>query len=321
MLEGFLSPSNTQLPVAPVGAAAKITVQGRFLQQEVYEMSFRDANQNGMSVLATALQTTKVDNNQGLVFDLTGALWAFSHAATTIRIKSVSANSPIWQRVCLKTSCGLAASGALRERGLSPTIQGSLVRFNFTTDSHVFNVPTKETPSFQPDPLPAIPDDLFLGAASSASMQIDGANWLAVANFWNGKDYFVPSKLLNLDSLDSGTVQVQQVYSHGARQWAKVDVSSVPGLNFSTLLVLANYLSPSLLIPWKPPPFSMLDTENTVELGSELGASAVKVLNISGCQHIGTQFTCFTGTKVQILTPEELQSLPFLPIPTLQTPR
>ena len=147
-------------------------------------------------------------------------------------------------------------------------------------------------------------------------MQIDGANWLGVANFWNGKDYFVPSKLLNLDSSE-----VQQVYSHGARQWAKVDVSSVPGLNFSTMLVLANYLSPSLLLPWQPPPFSRLDTENTVELGSSLGASAVKVLNISGCQHIGTQFTCFIGIKVPILTPEELQSLPFLPIPTLQTPR
>jgi hypothetical protein len=293
-----LSPSLASLPVAvaAAGAAApatfRITVQGRFFKGDVYEMNFRDVNNMSMRVSALVTETTNLIINRGLVFDLAGALWAFAHAATTISITSVTANLLMWQRVCLKKICGLSASGDFRDRGLSPTLQGSLVRFDFTMDSYVFSVPTKDKPSFErvellQGPLSAIPARVFLGAASTTSMHIDGAHWLGVANFWNGKDYLVPSTLLNLDS-DSGSDSMQHVWSRGARPWATGEVSERPAVNFSTMLVLASYLSPSLLIPWKPPPLSMLDTNNTVELnsvtGSSLGVSAVKVLNIRGCQ-------------------------------------
>jgi len=290
---GFVSPSLASVPVAVAAAGAatlRITVQGRFFKGDVYAMNFRGVNNMSMSVSALVTETSNLIINRGLVFDLAGALWTFAHAATTISITSVAANALMWQRVCLKKICGLSASGDFRERGLSPTLQGSLVRFDFTMDSYVFTVPTKDKPSFErvevlPGPLSALMARVFLGATSTTSMQIDGANWLGVANFWNGKDYLVPSTLLNLDS-ESGSMQ--QVWSKGARQWAAVDVSELASVNFSTMLVLANYLSPSLLIPWKPPPLSMLDTTNAVELnsitGSSLGVSAVKVLNIRGCQ-------------------------------------
>jgi hypothetical protein len=299
-------------PSASIADRARLTLRGKFARGQTYTVQFRDYKNVTLKKSTEARRRLNPDGSPApsdgatgiteLAFDLAGSVWPNGYSSTIISL--VGPNGlPVWQRVCLKTSCGLPAAGtADRKNALHPGLQGSRLRFSFITDSRALKVTNnQEGVSFtrMESMFPPVQDggeqqSVFLGAASSTFLLIDGVNYLAVANFWDGESHEVPSRLLRLDTpspqgappQEPRFQQVQTLVSKGARQWALVDVSQI-GLQFSTVLALANYLEPSVLIPWEgnrtEPP---LDLANSVVLGSALGTSAVKVFYVNGWPYL-----------------------------------
>jgi hypothetical protein len=299
-------------PSASIADGAKLTLRGKFALGQTYTVQFRDYKSVTLKKSTEARRRLNPfgspaasDGAPGiteLVFDLAGSVWPNGYSSTIISL--VGPNGlPVWQRLCLNPSCGLPAAGSAdRKKALHPGLQGSRLKFSFTTDSRALKVAnnqegvsfTRMTSMFSQvqdgGELPSV----FLGAASSTSLLIDGVNYLGVANFWDGESHEVPSHLLRLDTSSPPGAPpqeprfqlVQSLVSKGARQWALVDVSQI-GLQFSTVLALANYLAPSVLIPWKGNrPESPLDVANSVALGSALGTSSVEVFYVNGWPYL-----------------------------------
>ena len=284
------SPSISTAPVSVTGDSAKITIRGQFSAGKTYKLELRDSRKNESLIISAAPATAPATQ---LVFDLKGHMWMHSYSSASMSVLGPDL-MPLWQRVCLKTQCGLAISGEQRVDGLSPGLQGSRMTFIFTTNSSGLIVTstvtdTGITATFFTRQDRLFPTGAFLGAASSTRMRIDGVDYLAVANYWDGKFYQVQSRILRprlSDQNDASRFEIlQNISSNGAREFALVDVSQLD-LAFSKMLVLANYLAPSVLMPWQANSAPPVDTAQSVTLGTSWGASAVKVFNVSGWPYI-----------------------------------
>ena len=251
------SPSNTTLPVAALAIAdgvatssrAQITIRGQFLPEGEYHLQLRNYKNQTLRLRTIAAATARRRPAELLVFDLQGSMWPSAYTSAVFSIVAPD-GLPLWQRLCLQRACGLETNNALRKQSLNRGRQGSRVTFTFTTDSRVSRVLSPGGAGPFEKQAGMLPARAFLGAASSAMMRIDGEDYLAVANFWDGTSHQVNSSLLKLRQASSGAYfeMHQGIPSSGARQLAHVNLSSVPGLAFSSAIVLANYLAPSLLM-------------------------------------------------------------------------
>ena len=266
-----------------------LSIDGNFLPGQAYSLVFRDKRNTIGNVTASALQTDEIQ------FALEDFAWPNGYSATRLSVVAQD-RSPLWQRVCLKASCGLPTTTFQRSLALNPSRQGSFTLYTFITDSMAFRVQTSGSADFsftRGDAYgmfhdTALAESVFLGAASTTHLFLDGHDYLAVANYWDGESYEVNSRLLRLDVsnvLRPKFKLLQNVVAKGAREFAAVNVTKVPGVNAS-LLVMANYLSPSLLIPWQGGDSPAVMADSMALHPESMGASAVKTFDVGGWPYI-----------------------------------
>ncbi|KAJ1480372.1 hypothetical protein T484DRAFT_1810931 [Baffinella frigidus] len=150
--------------------------------------------------------------------------FAGGYGEATIGVRNAAGRS-IWQRMCFGTTCGLTTVATVRAQLLNTLNTGVQATHMFQTRVSVAEIaPQTQSARLRPNFFPTSTFTAnLMGAASSLSFRNGTVTFLAVANYW----------------------VIQNVSSHGARQWARATFPSG-----ETALILAAYSGPTYLYPF-----------------------------------------------------------------------
>ncbi|EKX52840.1 hypothetical protein GUITHDRAFT_133265 [Guillardia theta CCMP2712] len=312
---GIYSPTSTS---AMVDEHLSLQLFGRFDSTGIYRLEF-EATAANMSSDNCSLGGSEADGFYQTLICFT-PYWTLGYRWTNVSVSKKVGGGwyRLWQKVCISSLCGYLPITARptswwtdSQRLLLPGMTGAMTDFLFYTRSLVFLLesssknlvsaqfcasPIVNASAGACDGLDQLPTDRVKGSASSITFSRNGNAFLAVANFWDGREFRVTSPIFQLDVASRQLLPLQDVQTDGARQWLHLE------LNGTDFLMVANFNSESAVYPFQADS-DLLDEASMVSIPTKHAAAMTQF------ERSGRLFVAFASFTFDEMTSSDVYML------------